>query len=357
MMKSSSIARGLSGFLKTAFMAGGSRGISNIRPPVNVAITGGAGAIGYALMFRIARGDFLGPDQPINLHLIEVPAVEKMLDGVKMELIDCAFPLLNDIITTSDYKVGFGDCDYAFLVGAKPRGPGMERGDLIMENGPIFVGQGKALSDNAKKTVKVGVVGNPANTNALIALHNAPNLNASNFSAMTRLDHNRAMSQIALKCNSPTRLVEKVAIWGNHSPSMYPDLNNTTVDGKLSRQIIGDDKWVETEFIPTVQKRGAAVIEARKSSSAASAANGVLDHMRDWIHGSNGKWVSMAVLSEGEYDGMIESGLIFSYPCVTDANGLVSKQLPKLTAACDAYMKKTLAELKSERDLVKKYLS
>jgi len=252
-----------------------------MKEPVRVAVTGAAGQIGYALLFRIASGSMLGPDQPVILHLLEIPPAMKAVEGVVMELNDCAFPLLTGIVATDDANVAFKDVDYALLVGSRPRGPGMERKDLIQANGPIFTGQGKALNDNASRDVKVLVVGNPANTNALIAMKNAPDLSPHCFSAMTRLDHNRAISQLAEKTGAANSDIKKMIVWGNHSASQVPDLHHASVDGKAADSMI-DSAWETDDFIPTVQKRGAAIIEARGQSSAASAASSAVDHMRDW---------------------------------------------------------------------------
>ena len=284
--------------------------------PIRITITGAAGQLGYALIFRIASGAMLGRDQPVILQLLEIPAAMDALRGVVMEIHDCAFPLLRDVIATDDAQVAFQDADIALLIGARPRGPGMERGDLLAANAAIFSAQGKALDAHAARDVKVLVVGNPANTNCLIALRNAPHLNPRNFTAMTRLDHNRALAQLAAKTGVPTTEIEGLAIWGNHSPTMYPDLHHTTVGNRRALDRV-DMAWVENEFLPTVQKRGAAIIDARGASSAASAASAAVDHMRDWVRGTGGV-VSMGVLSDGAYG--ISEGLIFSYPVVC-ANG------------------------------------
>ena len=284
--------------------------------PVRVAVTGAAGQIGYSLLFRIASGAMLGPDQPVVLQLLEVTPAMQALDGVAMELDDCAFPLLTGVVKTDDANVAFGDADYALLVGAMPRKAGMERSELLSANGAIFTVQGKALSDSARPSVKVLVVGNPANTNALIAMNNAPGLDRGVFTAMTRLDHNRAIGQLAARVNAPVSSITKMTIWGNHSTTQYPDLFHAEVDGKNAYELVGDHEWVDSTFIPTVAKRGAAIIEARGSSSAASAANAAVDHMRSWALGTpDGDWVSMAVPSDGSY-GMAD-GLIASFPCTT----------------------------------------
>src|SRR3954454_18479671 len=286
-----------------------------MNPPVRVAVTGAAGQIGYSLLFRIASGSMLGPDTPIALQLLEITPALKALEGVKMELDDCAFPLLTEVVCTDDANVAFGDADVALLVGAMPRKAGMERSDLLSANGGIFKPQGKALSDSAKKDVKILVVGNPANTNALIAMHNSPNLDQGRFTAMTRLDHNRAVSQLAARADKPVSAVTKMTIWGNHSTTQYPDLFHAEVDGQNAYKLVNDHAWVDGTFIPTVAKRGAAIIEARGASSAASAANAAIDHIRSWHLGTAaGDWVSMAIPSDGSYG--VPEGLISSFPCV-----------------------------------------
>jgi malate dehydrogenase len=285
------------------------------KSPVRVAVTGAAGQIGYALLFRIASGAMLGPDQPVVLQLLEITPALGALDGVHMELDDCAFPLLDGVVKTDDPNVAFADADYALLVGAMPRKAGMERSDLLSANGGIFKPQGKALSDNARKDVKILVVGNPANTNALIAQQNAPGLDPGRFTAMTRLDHNRAMSQLATRVGKPVSSVKKMTIWGNHSTTQYPDLFHCEVDGQNAAALVNDEAWIADTFIPKVAKRGAAVIEARGASSAASAANAAIDHMRSWALGTaEGDWVSMAVPSDGSYG--VPEGIISSFPCV-----------------------------------------
>jgi malate dehydrogenase len=292
-----------------------------MKKPMRVAVTGAAGQIGYSLLFRIASGEMLGKDQPVILQLLEIPdeKAQKALKGVMMELDDCAFPLLQSMIPASDPKVAFKDVDVALLVGARPRGPGMERKDLLEANGAIFVPQGKALNEVASRDVKVLVVGNPANTNSLIAMKNAPDLKPEQFTAMMRLDHNRAMTQVAQKTGKAVTEVKKISIWGNHSATQYPDVFNAEVAGQNAAKAINDQAWIETTFIPTVQKRGAAIIEARGLSSAASAANAAIDHIHDWVHGTpSGNWVSMGVPSDGSYG--IAEGIMFGYPC-TCANG------------------------------------
>lgn len=289
-----------------------------MKAPVRVAVTGAAGQIGYALLFRIAAGDMLGPDQPVILHLLEITPALPALQGVVMELNDCAFPLLAGVVATDDVNVAFKDVDYALLVGARPRGPGMERKDLLEANGAIFAPQGKALNDHAKRDVRVLVVGNPANTNSLIAQQNAPDLDPKCFTAMVRLDHNRALSQLAEKTGKHTTDIKKVTIWGNHSSTQYPDLHHATVGGKPALSLV-DQAWYEKDFIPTVQQRGAAIIKARGASSAASAASAAIDHMRTWALGTaEGDWVSMGIPSDGSYG--IQPGVIYGYP-VTVKNG------------------------------------
>ena len=288
------------------------------KKPVRVAVTGAAGQIGYALLFRIASGEMLGKDQPVILQLLEVPVEgpQKALKGVIMELDDCAFPLLAGIEAHSDPMTAFKDTDYALLVGARPRGPGMERADLLAANAQIFTAQGKALNAVASRNVKVLVVGNPANTNAYIAMKSAPDLPRKNFTAMLRLDHNRALSQIAAKTGTKVADIEKLTVWGNHSPTMYADYRFATVNGKNVKDLINDQVWNADVFLPTVGKRGAAIIEARGVSSAASAANAAIDHMRDWALGTNGKWVTMGIPSDGQYG--IPKDTIFGFPVTCD---------------------------------------
>ncbi len=325
-----------------------------MKAPVNVAITGAAGQIGYALAFRVASGALLGRETPVNLHLLEVPAALPALAGVVMELNDCAFATLNSVIATDEAKLAFRDSQVAMLVGARPRGPGMERKDLLLANAQIFSAQGKALNEAARRDVKVLVVGNPANTNALIARANAPDLNARNFTAMTRLDHNRALSQLAEKTGAHVSDIERMTIWGNHSATQYPDLTHAQVHGKSAVSLVSRE-WIEQSFIPTVQQRGAAVIKARGSSSAASAASAAIDHVHTWFHGTAaGDWVSMAVPADGSYE--IPAGVIYSYP-VTVRNGDY-QIVPGL--AIDEFSRKrmqaTHAELLEERDGVKSLL-
>lgn len=289
-----------------------------MKQPVRVTVTGAAGQISYALLFRIASGAMLGQDQPVILQLLEITPAMGALEGVVMELNDCAFPLLQDVIISDEPEVAFKDADYALLVGARPRGPGMERKDLLEANAAIFSVQGKAMNAVASRDIKVLVVGNPANTNALIASANAPDIDAGQFTAMMRLDHNRSLSQLAEKTGSHTTTIKRMTVWGNHSNTQYPDITNATVDGKLASELV-DQAWLEENFIPTVQERGAAIIKARGASSAASAAAAAIDHMRTWALGTaEGDWVSMGIPSDGSYN--IEPGIMFSYP-VTCQNG------------------------------------
>ena len=320
-----------------------------MKAPVRVTGTGAAGQISYSLLFRIAAGDMLGKDQPVILQLLEITPALKALMGVAMELEDCSFPLLQGIVQTDDPAVAFKDSDYCLLVGARPRGPGMERKDLLEANAKIFSVQGKAINDHASRNVKVLVVGNPANTNALIAYRNAPSLTAGQFTAMTRLDHNRAIAQLALKTGKHTTDVSSMIIWGNHSSTQYPDIHHCTVAGQAATQLTDKD-WMVKDFIPVVQKRGAAVIDARGSSSAASAANAAIEHVRDWALGTNGKIVSMAIPSDGSYG--IAKGLIYSFP-VTCANGAYSiVQGLAISDFSRDLMQKTEKELAEERDAV-----
>jgi malate dehydrogenase len=320
--------------------------------PVRVAVTGAAGQIGYSLLFRIASGSMLGPDTPVILQLLEITPALKALEGVRMELDDCAFPLLADIVATDDADVAFGDVDVALLVGAMPRKAGMERADLLTANGGIFKPQGTALSNSAKKDVKILVVGNPANTNAYIAQQNAPGLDPGRFTAMTRLDHNRAISQIAQKLSAPVSAVKKMTIWGNHSTTQYPDLFHAEVDGKNAYEAVGDHGWVDGTFIPTVAKRGAAIIEARGASSAASAANAAVDHVRSWVLGTpEGDWVSMAVPSDGSYG--VPEGLISSFPCTCKDGQYSIVQGLEIDDYSRGKIDATAAELAEERDAVK----
>jgi malate dehydrogenase len=322
-----------------------------MKTPVNVAITGAAGQIGYALAFRVASGQMLGADQPVNLHLLEITPALGALQGVVMELNDCAFPTLNKIVATDDAKAAFKDCHVALLVGARPRGPGMERKDLLLANAQIFSAQGKALDAVADRNVRVLVVGNPANTNSLIAMKNAPSLNPKNFTAMVRLDHNRALSQLAEKTGTHVTQLKKMTIWGNHSSTQYPDLHNATVGGKPALSLV-DEGWYKEQFIPIVQQRGAAIIKARGASSAASAASSAIDHIHDWVTGTpDGDWVSMAVPSDGSYG--IPAGVIYGFP-VTCRNGQYEiVQGLAINEFSRARMDATYKELLEERDGVK----
>ena len=325
-----------------------------MKAPVRVAVTGAAGQISYSLLFRIAAGEMLGTDQPVILRMLEITPALNALKGVAMELDDCAFPLLAGMVCTDDPNVAFKDADYALLVGARPRGPGMERKDLLQANAAIFSVQGKALNDHASRDVKVLVVGNPANTNALIAQRNAPDLDPRQFTAMMRLDHNRAMSQLAAKTGKTINDVNKVIIWGNHSATQYPDIHNTTVDGADAMGLIDQD-WYENDFIPTVQQRGAAIIEARGASSAASAANAAIFHMRDWALGTpEGDYVTMGVYSDGSYG--IEEGLIYGYPCTCKDGDWTIVQGVELNDFSREKMTATETELKEERDAVAELL-
>src|SRR5215471_2590343 len=317
--------------------------------PVRVAVTGAAGQIGYALLFRIAAGEMLGRDQPVILQLLELPIdkAQAALRGVMMELEDAAFPLLVGMIGTSDPMVAFKDADYALLVGAKPRGPGMERKDLLLENAKIFIEQGKALDKVAKRNVKVLVVGNPANTNAYIAMKSAPSLPKKNFTAMLRLDHNRARSQLAAKAGVPVDSIEKLIVWGNHSPTMYPDYRFATSGGQSLKGLINDENWNRSVFIPTVGKRGAAIIEARGLSSAASAANAAIDHVRDWLAGSGGKWVTMGVASDGSYG--IPADVMYGVPVTTQSGEYERVQGLEIDDFSRERMNATLKELEEER--------
>jgi malate dehydrogenase len=324
-----------------------------MKDPVRVAVTGAAGQIGYALLFRVASGQMLGDDQPVILQLLEVPQAVGALEGVRMELDDCAFPLLAGVVCTDDPDSAFGDADYGLLVGAMPRKEGMERADLLSANGAIFTTQGKAISDSAAPGVKVLVVGNPANTNALIALNNAPNTPDRQFTAMTRLDHNRAVAQLAAKAGAPVSDVTRMTIWGNHSATQYPDVFHAEVTGKPAFEAAGGDQaWLESDFIPTVQQRGAAIIKARGLSSAASAANAAIDHMRSWALGTpEGDWVSMAVPSDGSYG--VPEGLVSGFPCTCSGGDYQIVQGLELDDFSRARLNASVAELVSERDAVK----
>ena len=325
-----------------------------MKNPVRVTITGAAGNIGYALAFRVAAGDMLGPDQPVILQLLEITPALDALKGVAMELNDCAFPLLRGLVTTDDANVAFKDCDYALMVGARPPGHGMERKDLLAANGAIFGPQGKALNDHASRHVKVLVVGNPANTNALIAQAAAPDLNPRNFTAMTRLDHNRALSQLAEKTGTHSTDIAKRTIWGNHSSTQYPDISHATVKGKAAKDLV-EDSWYKDTFIPVVQQRGAAIIKARGASSAASAASAAIDHMRTWALGTDGDdWVSMGVPSDGSYG--IAPGIIYSYPCRCKNGDYEIVQGLEIDAFSREKMDATERELREERAAVENLL-
>ena len=321
-----------------------------MKSPVRVAVTGAAGQIGYSLLFRIVSGDMLGKDQPIILQLLELPLdkPQAALKGVMMEVEDCAFPLLAGMTGTADAKVAFKDADIALLVGARPRGPGMERKDLLLENAKIFIEQGKALDEVASRNIKVLVVGNPANTNAYIAMKSAPSLPKRNFTAMMRLDHNRALSQLAQKSGKPVASIEKLIVWGNHSPTMYADYRFATAGGQSLKALIDDENWNRAVFLPTVGKRGAVIIEARGSSSAASAANAAVDHVHDWIGGSGGKWVTMGIASDGSYG--IPPDVMYGVPVTTTAGGehTLVKDLP-IDDFSRERMNATLKELEEER--------
>lgn len=328
-----------------------------MKSPVRVAVTGAAGQIGYALLFRIASGEMLGKDQPVILQLLEIPdeRAQKALQGVMMELDDCAFPLLVGMHGYSDPKEAFKDADYALLVGSRPRGPGMERKDLLQVNAKIFIEQGRALNEVAKRDVKVLVVGNPANTNAYIAAVSAPDLPRENFTAMVRLDHNRALTQLSQKANVKVADIEKLCVWGNHSPTMYPDISHATANGQPLKALINDDAWVKDYFIPTVGKRGAAIIEARGLSSAASAANAAIDHMRDWALGSEGKWVTMGVPSDGSYG--IPEGIVYGFPVICKDGKYEIVQGLNIDEFSRDRMTNTLNELLEERDGVAELLA
>ncbi|MCP9758088.1 malate dehydrogenase [Aquitalea sp. S1-19] len=320
-----------------------------MKAPVRVAVTGAAGQIAYSLLFRIASGEMLGKDQPVILQLLEVPfeKPQQALKGVMMELQDCAFPLLTDMVGTDDPLVAFKDAEYALLVGARPRGPGMERADLLQENAKIFTAQGKALNDVAHRDVKVLVVGNPANTNAYIAMKSAPDLPAKNFTAMLRLDHNRAASQLAAKTGKAVASIEKLLVWGNHSPTMYADYRFATINGESVKAMIGDEAWNRDVFLPTVGKRGAAIIEARGLSSAASAANAAIDHMRDWALGTNGKWTTMGIPSDGSYG--IPEGVMYGFPVTCENGAYEIVQGLEIDEFSRDRMNFTLNELEEER--------
>jgi malate dehydrogenase len=325
-----------------------------MKAPKRIAVTGAAGQIGYSLLFRIANGDMLGKDQPVILQLLDITPAMPAVKGVVMELDDCAFPLLAGVVVTDDPAVAFKDADYALLVGARPRSKGMERKDLLEANGAIFTVQGKALNDHASRDCKILVVGNPANTNALIAMKSAPDLPKKNFTAMLRLDHNRALSQLAAKAAKPVDSIEKLIVWGNHSPTMYPDFRFATAAGQPLKALINDDAWNKDTFIPTVGKRGAAIIEARGLSSAASAANAAIDHMRDWALGTKGRWVTMGIASDGSYG--IPEDVIYGFPVTCDGGQYSLVGGLEIDEFSRERMKVTLDELLAERDGVKHLL-
>ncbi len=318
--------------------------------PVRIAVTGAAGQISYSLLFRIASGQMLGPDQPVIMQLLELSPAMKALEGVVMEIDDCSFPLVTNFVLTDDANVVFNEANYALLVGAKPRGPGMERSDLLEANGGIFKEQGIALNENASRDVKVLVVGNPANTNAYTAMISAPDLNSRNFTAMTRLDHNRALAQLASRTNSSISDIRKMTIWGNHSTTQYPDITNTTIEGKLAKDLVDFD-WYKDEYIPRVAKRGAEIIDARGASSAASAANGAIDHMHDWVLGTvDGDWVSMGVPSDGSYG--IPKGLIFSFPVICKNGDYEIVKGLEIDEFGQSKIDATQAELEEEKEAI-----
>ncbi len=322
------------------------------KPPVRVTVTGAAGQIGYALLFRIASGALLGPDQPVIIQMLEITPALGALDGVEMELDDCAFPLLAGTVKTDDANVAFGDADYALLVGAMPRKDGMERADLLQANGGIFGPQGKAINDSASKDIKVLVVGNPANTNALIAMHSAPDIDPRQFHAMTRLDHNRALTQLGQKVGQPVTAITNMTIWGNHSSTQYADLFHCNVNGQNAAAMVNDQDWLENTFLPTVASRGGAIIKARGASSAASAANAAIDHMHDWALGtSEGDWVSMSTVSDGSYG--IPEGLIYSFPSTCSGGDFSIVQGLEIDDFSRARMDASAEELSGERDTVK----
>jgi malate dehydrogenase len=318
--------------------------------PVRVTVTGAAGQIGYSIVFRIASGQLLGPDQPVDLRLLEIPQAMGALDGVAMELVDCAFPLLAGLDLHDDPAGAFDGVDIALLVGSRPRTKGMERAELLSENGKIFTVQGRALNDHAASGVKVLVVGNPANTNCLIAMNNAPDIPRERFTAMLRLDHNRAIAQLANKLGVPVTDVTQMGVWGNHSPTMYPDLFHAHVAGKTAAGVVDDQEWIENEFLPNVGRRGAAIIEARGASSAASAASAAIDHVHDWVTGTNGGWVSMGVPSDGSYG--IDEGLICGFPCTCENGQYEIVQGLDLDAFSREKIDASVLELVGERDTV-----
>ncbi|HEX9482871.1 MAG TPA: malate dehydrogenase [Solirubrobacteraceae bacterium] len=318
--------------------------------PVRVTVTGAAGQIGYSIVFRIASGQLLGPQQPVDLRLLEVPQAMGALEGVAMEIVDCAFPLLTGLDLHDDPDEGFDGCNVALLVGSRPRTKGMERAELLAENGKIFTTQGKALNGNAAADVKVLVVGNPANTNCLIAMNNAPDIPRERFTSMMRLDHNRAVAQLADKLEVPVTEVTEMGVWGNHSPTMYPDLFHAKVGGRLAAGAVDDQAWIEDDFLPNVGKRGAAIIEARGASSAASAASAAIDHVSDWVKGTNGEWVSMGVASDGSYE--IPEGLICGFPCTCEGGEYTIVEGIELDGFSRGKIDASVEELVSERDTV-----
>jgi malate dehydrogenase len=319
--------------------------------PVRVTVTGAAGQIGYSIVFRIACGQLLGADQPVDLRLLEIPPAMGALEGVAMELVDCAFPLLSGLDLHDDPNEAFDGVNVALLVGSRPRTKGMERAELLSENGKIFTVQGKALNDHAAADVKVLVVGNPANTNCLIAMNNAPDIARERFTSMMRLDHNRAVAQLANKVEMPTTAVTQMGVWGNHSPTMYPDLFHAQVDGRLAAGVVDDQAWIEDQFLPNVGKRGAAIIEARGSSSAASAASAAIDHVRDWVSGTDGEWASMGIASDGSYG--IPEGLICGFPCTCAGGQFSIVEGLELDEFSRAKIDLSVAELADERETVK----
>jgi malate dehydrogenase len=321
-----------------------------VSKPVRVTVTGAAGQIGYSIVFRIASGQLLGPDQPVDLRLLEIPQAMGALEGVAMELVDCAFPLLTGLDLHDDPGNAFDGVNIALLVGSRPRTKGMERAELLSENGKIFTVQGKALNDNAAEDLKVLVVGNPANTNCLIAMNNAPDVPRDRFTAMLRLDHNRATAQLANKLEVPVTEISQMGVWGNHSPTMYPDLFHAKVGEKIAADAVDDQEWIENDFLPNVGKRGAAIIEARGASSAASAASAAVDHVHDWVAGTNGSWVSMGIASDGSYD--VPEGLISGFPCTCENGKYEIVQGLDLDAFSREKIDASIAELVSERDTV-----
>jgi malate dehydrogenase len=322
-----------------------------VSQPVRVTVTGAAGQIGYSIVFRIASGQLLGPDQPVDMRLLEIPPAMGALEGVAMELIDCAFPLLTGLDLHDDPNEAFDGVNVALLVGSRPRTKGMERAELLSENGKIFTVQGKALNDNAADDVKVLVVGNPANTNCLIAMNNASDIPRERFTSMMRLDHNRAIAQLAAKAAVPVTDVSRMGVWGNHSPTMYPDLFQAHVGGRQAAAVVDDQAWIENDFLPNVGKRGAAIIEARGSSSAASAASAAIDHVRDWVTGTNGQWVSMGIASDGSYG--IPEGLISGFPCTCSGGEYAIVQGLELDDFSRTKIDLSVAELTDEHDTVK----